>query len=95
MKINKLVKVGERTEEKTRVIPATYDDNGNILTEETTETYSVIVPIMKAMSVEATEEEIAEMQAQEIPQELPSAEERIEILEQAFMEFVSEVLEND
>lgn len=61
------------------------------------ETITVEKPIYSMVYRDMTEQEIAEMQAMTREQEeaLPSAEERIEILEQAFMEFVSEVLEND
>ena len=36
---NILVQIGTRTEKRTRVIPPTYDDEGNIVTEEQIEAY--------------------------------------------------------
>ena len=83
MKKNILVKVGERTEIRERIVPAVYGDNGELLTEETTETYEVIVPVMQAQTVDMTPEEIAEMERQqaEAPEPEPSPEERLDALE--------------
>lgn len=83
MKKNILVKVGERTEIRERIVPAVYGDNGELLTEETTETYEVIVPVMQAQTVDMTPEEIAEMERQqaEMPEPEPSPEERLDALE--------------
>ena len=83
MKKNILVKVGERTEIRERIVPAVYGDNGELLTEETTETYEVIVPVMQAQTVDMTPEEIAEMERQqaELPEPEPSPEERLDALE--------------
>lgn len=83
MKKNILVKVGERTEIRERIVPAIYGDNGELLTEETTETYEVIVPVMQAQTVDMTPEEIAEMERQqaEMPEPEPSPEERLDALE--------------
>lgn len=74
MKKNILVKVGERTEIRERIVPAIYGDNGELLTEETTETYEVIVPVMQAQTVDMTPEEIAEMERQQalMPELSPS-----------------------
>lgn len=95
MKINVLEKVGERTEQRTRIIPSTYDDEGNLLTEETTETYEVIVPIMQAVTRDMTAEEEAEalanMPVAEEPQK--SAEERIAELEEMLSALLSGVTE--
>lgn len=80
MKKNVLVKIGERTETRERIVPAVYDDNGELLTQETVEQYTVTVPIMEARNVEMTTEEIAEMERQhaEMPEPEPSPEERME-----------------
>lgn len=88
MKKNILVKVGERTEIRERIVPAVYGDNGELLTEETTETYGVIVPVMQAQTVDMTPEEIAEMERQqaEAPEPEPTPEERLAIMEDAFAE---------
>ena len=83
MKKNVLVKIGERTEIRERIVPAVYDDNGELLTPETVEQYTVTVPIMEARNVEMTAEEIAEferMQA-ELPEPEPTPEERLDALE--------------
>ena len=83
MKKNVLVKIGERTEIRERIVPAVYDDNGELLTPETVEQYTVTVPIMEASNVDMTPEEIAEFERQqaEIPEQEPSPEERLDALE--------------
>lgn len=83
MKKNILVKAGERTETRDRIIPAVYDENGEVVTPETVETYEVAVPIMEARNVEMTPEEIAEMERQreEMPPPEPTPEERLDTLE--------------
>ena len=80
MKKNVLVKVGERTETRERITPAVYDENGEIVTEETVEQYTVTVPIMEARNVEMTQEEIAEFERQqaEAPELEATPEERME-----------------
>ena len=80
MKKNVLVKIGERVENHERIIPAVYDENGEIVTDETVEQYTVTVPVMEARNVEMTAEEIAEMEAQqaELQAPEPSPEERME-----------------
>lgn len=83
MKKNTLVKVGERTEIRERIVPAVYGDNGEIVTEETVEQYTVNVPVMEARNVEMTAEEIAEFdrQQEEMPEPEPSPEDRLDALE--------------
>lgn len=85
MKKNILVKVGERTEEKTVLVPAVYDDDGNIVTEEHEETITEEVPVMEAQTVDMTEEEEQAYLAEQenMPENEPTAEERIAELEQA------------
>lgn len=80
MKKNILIKVGELTENRERIIPAVYDENGEIITAETVEQYTVTVPIMEAQNVDMTPEEIAEYERQqeEAPEPEPTSEERIE-----------------
>ena len=83
MKKNVLVKVGERTETRERIIPAVYGEDGELLTPGTVEQYTVNVPIMEARNVDMTPEEIAEferMQA-ELPEPEPTPEERLDALE--------------
>lgn len=83
MKKNILVRVGERTEIRERIVPAVYDENGEIVTAETVEQYTVTVPIMEARNVDMTPEEIEEFERQqaELPEQEPSAEERLKTLE--------------
>lgn len=83
MKKNVLVKVGERTEIRERIVHAVYGDDGEMLTPETVEQYTVTVPIMAARNVEMTAEEIAEferMQA-ELPEPYMTTEERLDQVE--------------
>lgn len=83
MKINELKQIGTREETRTRVVPATYDDEGNLLTEETTEEYTVEVPVMGMVYRDATPEEIEAMEQEEIPDMPQSPEDRIAELESA------------
>lgn len=88
MRVNELVKVGERTEIRERIVPAVYGEDGELLTPETVEQYTVNVPIMEARNVEMTAEEIAELERQQadMPEPELTAEERLEIMEDAFAE---------
>lgn len=80
LKTNELVKTGERTEEYTVTIPAEYDEEGNIITEEYEEIRTRTVPVMGMVYRDMTEEEIAEMQKQQeqIPEPEPTQLDRIE-----------------
>lgn len=83
MKKNILVKVGEREEQRTRLIPAEYGETGELLHEAYEETYTVAVPIMEPRNVEMTAEEIAEMEAMQegMPEPQPAPEQRLDVLE--------------
>lgn len=83
MKKNVLVKIGERTEIRERIVPAVYGESGELLIPETVEQYTVNVPIMEARNVEMTAVEIAEMERQqaEMPEPEPTPEERLDSLE--------------
>ena len=83
MKKNILVQTGEREEQRTQRIPATYGENGEILTPEFVETYTVTVPIMEAKNVEMTAEEITELESMQAsaPKPEQSAAERVAALE--------------
>ncbi len=83
MKKNILVKIGEREEQRTRLIPAEYGETGDLIREEYDETYTVTVPIMEAQNVEMTPEEIAEMEAMQanLPTPSPTPEQRLDVLE--------------
>lgn len=83
MRIAEYKQIGTREETRTRVVPATYDDEGNLLTEETTEEYTVEVPVMGMVYRDATPEEIEAMKQEEIPDMPQSPEDRIAELESA------------
>lgn len=85
MKKNVLVNIGERTEIHERIVPAVYGEDGELLTPETVEQYTVTVPIMESRNVEMTAEEIAEFERHqaEMPEPEPSPEERLDALEAA------------
>lgn len=87
MKKNILVKIGEREEQRTRLIPAEYSETGDLIREAYEETYTVTVPIMQAQNVEMTTEEIAEMErmAAEMPNPAPTPEERLAELEKLLL----------
>lgn len=83
MKKNVLVKIGERTETRERIVPPVYDEGGKLLTPETVEQYTVTVPVMEARNVEMSAEEIEEFERQqaELPEPEPTPEERLAELE--------------
>lgn len=83
MKINELKQIGTKEENRTRVVPATYDNEGNLLTEETTEEYTVEVPVMGMVYRDAKPDEIEAMEHHqaEMPEQEPSPEERLDALE--------------
>ena len=83
MKKNILVQVGEREEQRIRLIPAEYSEIGDLIREAYEETYTVTVPIMEAQNVEMTAEEIAELEAiqAQMPKPAPTPEERLDVLE--------------
>lgn len=83
MRIAEYKQIGAKEETRTRVVPATYDDEGNPLTEEKTEEYTVEVPVMGMVYRDATPEEIEAMQQEEIPDMPQSPEDRIAELESA------------
>lgn len=75
---------GTRTEEYTVTIPAEYDNEGKLITEEHEETRTREVPIMGMVYRDMTPEEISEaekLQA-EMPEPQPTEEERLDKVEQ-------------
>lgn len=88
MKINDLVKIGERTERRVIHHDELWDDNGNIVANAWDETIEVQVPVMDTVCRDATPEEVADMErAQaELPEQEPPPEERLAIMEDAFAE---------
>lgn len=83
MRINELVKVGERTEQRIVHHAAEYADDGNITKEAWDETVEVQVPVIGMVYRDATPEEEAEFERQkaEMPEPEPTAEERLDKLE--------------
>ena len=83
MRINELVKVGERTEQRVIHHEAEYDEDGNIINEAWEETVEVQVPVMGMVYRDATPEEISEFERQqaETPPPEPTPEERLDALE--------------
>ena len=55
------IQTGERIEEYEVNVPAKYDEEGNVVTEEHTEIRTRTVPIMEMVYRDMTEEEIAEL----------------------------------
>lgn len=80
MKVNELIKTGERTEEYTVTIPAEYDDEGNITVESHKEIRTRTVPATEIVYRDMTEEEIiATQECEEEPEvEEPTQLDRIE-----------------
>ena len=83
MKKNVLVKVGERIEVRERIVPAVYDESGEVKSPEHVETYEATVPIMQAQNVEMSAEEVAEMERMqaELPEPEMTTEERLDQVE--------------
>lgn len=77
MRVNELIQIGTRTEQRTRMIPATYDENGEIITDETTEVCDIEVPVMRIVYRDMTAEEEAEMIANQ-PTDERTYEEKVE-----------------
>lgn len=61
LKINELVKTGQRIEEYSVTIPAEYDEQGNLLSEEHEEVRTRTVPVMGIVYRDMTEEEEEEV----------------------------------
>ena len=92
MKKNILVKIGEREEQRTRLIPAEYGETGDLIREAYEETYTVTMPVMQAQNVEMTADEIAEMEAMQaqMPEPEPDQNEtRMTEIEAALMELAA------
>lgn len=83
MRVSEYKQIDTKTEEYTVTIPAEYDDEGNITVEEHEETRTREVPVMGMVYRDMTPEEIAEaerLQA-EMPEPVPTPEERLNTLE--------------
>ena len=80
MRIAEYKQIDTRTESYTVTIPAEYDDEGNIISEEHEETRTREAPVMGMVYRDMTDEEVAEMEKmqEEIPEEQPTQQDRIE-----------------
>lgn len=94
MKVNELVQRGTKTETRQVLIPATYDDEGNVLSEARTELQDVEVPNMVAITRDMTPEEEAEARAFEasMPEPQPTIDEQVETLKSSTDELADTVL---
>lgn len=84
MKVAEYKQTGTHTEEYKVIVPAEYDEEGNIISEEHEETHTREVPVMGMVYRDMTAEEIAEaerLQA-EMPEPQPTEEERLDKVEQ-------------
>lgn len=83
MKIAEYKQTGTRIEEYTVTIPAEYDNEGKLISEEHEETRTREVPVMGMVYRDMTPEEIVEaerLQA-DMPEPEPTPEERLNTLE--------------
>lgn len=80
MRIAEYKQTGTRTESYTVTVPAEYDEEGNLISEEHEETRTCEVPVMGMVYRDMTAEEIAEMEKiqAERPEEQPTQQDRIE-----------------
>ena len=80
MRIAEYKQTGTRTEEYTVTVPAEYDNEDKLITDEHEETRTREVPVMGMVYRDMTAEEIAEMEKiqAEMPTEEPSQQDRIE-----------------
>lgn len=83
MKTAEYKQTGTRTEEYTVTIPAEYDNEGKLITEEHEETRTREVPVMGMIYRDMTPEEISEAEKLQanIPEPEPTPEERLSTLE--------------
>lgn len=80
MRIAEYKQTGTHTEECTVIIPAEYDDEGMVITEEHEEVRTREVPVMGLVYRDMTAEELAEIEQMqsEVPEPEATAEDRIE-----------------
>lgn len=84
MRISEYKQTGTRTEEYKVIVPAEYDEEGNLISEEHEETSTREVPVMGMVYRDMTAEEIAEAERlhTEMPEPEPTPEERLDKVEQ-------------
>lgn len=75
---------GTRTEKYKVIVPAEYDEEGKLISEEHEETRTREVPVMGMVYRDMTAEEIAEMEKiqADMPKPEPTPEERLDKVEQ-------------
>lgn len=80
MRIVEYKQIRTKTEEYTVTIPAEYDNEGKLITDEHEETRTREVPVMGMVYRDMTSEEIAELEKiqTELPEEQPTQQDRIE-----------------
>mgnify|MGYP006887189270 FL=1 len=80
MRIVEYKQIRTKTEEYTVTIPAEYDNEGKLITEEHEETRTREVSVMGMVYRDMTPEEIAELEKiqTELPEEQPTQQDRIE-----------------
>lgn len=80
MRIVEYKQIRTKTEEYTVTVPAEYDDEGKLISEEHKETRTREVPVMGMVYRDMTPEEIAELEKiqTELPEEQPTQQDRIE-----------------
>ena len=80
MRIVEYKQIRTKTEEYTVTIPAEYDNEGKLITEEHEETRTREVPVMGMVYRDMTPEEIVELEKiqTELPEEQPTQQDRIE-----------------
>lgn len=80
MKIAEYKQTGTRTESYTVTIPAEYDNEGKLITEEHEETRTREVPVMGMVYRDMTNDELNELEKEkaELPQEEATQQDRIE-----------------
>ena len=90
MKKNILVQVGGREEQRTRHIPAQYNEMGEMIADAYDETYTVTVPVMEPRNVDMTPEEIAELEAMQaaMPEPQPTLEDCQAVADMAYVNSV-------
>ena len=80
MRIAEYKKTGTKTEKYKVTVPAEYDEENNLISEEHEETKIREIPVMGMVYRDMTPEEIEEMEKlqKEMPEEQPTQQDRIE-----------------
>lgn len=83
MRVAEYKQIDTYTEPYTVIIPAVYDDEGNLISEEHEETRTREVPVMGMVYRDMTPEEIVEAEKllADMPEPEPTEEERLNTLE--------------